>query len=249
MPTIRSLKRQMAAIFAEHESLCLFFSGGSDSRLLLEVMLEIKPFFGILTFGDGWDREQSKQIDAVILEKNAKGIDFPQVFGYPALSHTLVGSNGDLGLVSQYAIDEGGNSTMLVRDLVDEGPCSFDIKLEPATQRPAPIEWSTYIHGSKRADRHWAFGEGPLVDEPERIVGTKTFLFPLLDWSHEQVRDVLKKEYGVDLSDQAELADIKCCSNCLKTTDRVFCPKAGHDIDGQGFDKEGNLQKVRDLLR
>ena len=248
MPTIRSLKRQMAAIFAEHESLCLFYSGGSDSRLLLEVMLEIKPFFGILTFGDGWDRDQRKQIDAVILEKNAQGIDFPQVFSYPALSHTLVGSNGDLGLVSQYAIDEAGNATMLVRDLVDDGPCSFDIKLEPATQRPAPIEWGTYIMGIRLDDHHWV-ADGPLITERESMIGNKKFLFPLADWGEKQVRAALKKHYGLDLTNEIPLGDISACSACLKTTDRVFCPKAGHEIDGQGFDREGNLQKIRDLLR
>jgi len=241
MPDLSYLKADISAIFAQHESRCLWYSGGSDSRLLLEVMLETEQSFGILTFEEGWSREQRKQFDAVVMEKSL------QVFSYPAVSNTLVGENGEIGLVSQYAIDGYGNTAMLIRDLVDDpSRCAFDIKLEPAKQKIAPADWDVHLMGLRLDDKHWL--KSPLITEKESQVGSKKFLFPLAEWSQKEVRDALKTHYGVDLSGEIDLGDIGCCSNCLKSGETAFCPKQGKDIETVNWDNAGNTAQVREFL-
>lgn len=243
MPDIGSLKQAIDAIFAEHESRCLWFSGGSDSRLLLEVMLETGKPFGILTFPDGWSREQERQVDAVIREKKL------QVFSYPPTGTALAGEGDELTFASQYPIDGFGSTVMLFRDIVDGKRCAFDVKFPTARRTATPAEWSVHIWGLRRSDRHWLSGETPMIDETERMVGDKKFLFPLADWSKAEVTATLKKEYGIDLSGEIELGDIACCTACLKSNEPVFCPKEGKEIAAYEWDRAANTQQVRAFLQ
>ena len=241
MPDLSYLKAEISALFAQFESRCLHYSGGSDSRLLLEVMLETQQPFGILTFKEGWSKQQHKQFDAVVMAKNL------QVFSYPAVSNTLVGENGEVGLVSQYAIDGYGNTTMLIRDLVDDpSRCAFDIKLQPEKRKIAPADWDVHILGLRLDDEHWL--KSPLITEKEGQVGSKKFLFPLAEWSQKEVRDTLKTYYGVDLSGEIDTGNVNCCHSCLKTTERVYCPKEKREIDAVQWDKAGNTAQVREFL-
>ena len=245
MPDIRSLKQAISEIFAQHESRCLWFSGGSDSTLLLRVMLELDEPFGILTFDAAWSKEQRKQVDAVIMEKNL------QVFSYPPAANVLVGQNGDLALVSQYAIDGGGNTAMLVRDLVnDPKRCYLDLDLGLAKSGIAPIEYAVHIWGLRRDDEHW-ISEKPLIDSENQVIGNKQFLFPLAEFTKQDVIVGLKT-YGVEWeqpSDKMDLGNVNCCHNCLKTDEKPFCPKTGGEIDRVDWDRTGNLEKIRAILR
>jgi hypothetical protein len=239
---LRSLKWAIAEIFDKHESRCLWFSGGSDSRLLLEIMLETGKTFGILQFTEGWSREQHRQADEAILMHDL------QVFSHPAIANSLVAEGENIGLVSQYAINGGGESVMLIRDLVDDAKrCAYDVDLTPARSRPAIIEYDAHIMGLRHDDRHWIAGK-PLIDGPERTYGGKTFKFPLAGWSAKQVRRTLKTHYGIDLSGQADLGDINACHNCLKGEGRVYCPKSGTEIDAVVWDRQASLNLVRELL-
>jgi hypothetical protein len=222
MPTLRSLKQAIDEIFDESPSVCLWFSGGSDSRLLLEIMLETGKKFGILQFTEGWSREQRRQADEAILMHDL------QVFSYPAMTSSLVAEGENIGLVSQYSIDGAGNSVMLIRDLVDNAKrCAFDVDLTPAPTRPAVIEYDTHIMGLRHDDTHWAAGDKPLIDGPKTI-GDKTFKFPLSDWTAAKVRRALKTHYGVNLIGELDLGDINVCHNCLKGTERCVLPEIGH---------------------
>lgn len=241
MSDIGSLRSEIAAVFESTESRCLWWSGGSDSTLLLEIMLEQEKPFGILTFDAGWTKEQRRAINAVILERNL------QVFRYPAVSNMLVAEGEEIGLVSQYAVNGFGDAAMLVRDLVhDDTRCAFDIVLEPARQKAAPVEFETHIWGLRRDDRHWAVPK--MLDASERFIGGKRFLFPLADWTAAEVRAALNDEYGIDLSERPELGDINSCSRCLTTTDRVLCPKMGDEIQGVNWSPAGNLRLVRESV-
>lgn len=241
MLRLRSLKRRIAELLSGDKSVCLWFSGGKDSLLLLKVMLEANKPFGILRFDDGWNREQKKAIDAIQMDNDL------QVFSYPAVNHILVGENGDLSMVSQYAVDGYGSTAMLVRDLVDEtSVCGIDLKLETATMKVAPAEWDVHVWGSKRTDQHYICGDKPLIDKPDWAVGTKTFTAPLLDWTDAQVQSGLKT-YGVT-APSVRTGDIFACSNCLQGQGRVFCPKENTEIDSVVWQPAKNLAMVRTQL-
>lgn len=246
MPELSSLKRSVKRLFAESGSLCLWLSGGSDSILLLEVMLEQRKPFGILRFDDGWTRDQRKVVDKVIMEKHL------QVFSYPANAHILVGEGDEYGLVSRYAIDGFGNTAMLVKDLVDDPKrCCFDIKLDVPKQRAAPLEWEVHIRGTRSDDRHWLNQDRTLIPpKSKRNIGQKQFRFPLARWTREEVWAALKT-YGIDWqkpSDEMDTGNIATCFSCIKTTERVFCPKKGAEIDGVKWDKAVNTAMIRQVL-
>lgn len=237
---LSSLKLAIAKIFAESESRCLWLSGGSDSRLLLEVMCETGLPFGILRFTDGWSREQIKAVDDVIVSKNL------QVFSYPARSHLLVGKDEKMGLMSSYAV--GSSSVMLGRDLVDGDKCAFDIRLEKARQSNAPINYDVHIQGLRKTDRHWITGQKRFVKRTQETVGGKRHIYPLWNWTRKDVARGLKA-YGVSASKLIETGETHCCHNCLKgIQERVFCPKENKEIDSVKFSKEANLQLIQGMM-
>lgn len=241
MPDVSSLRTQIFSLF-ERGSICLWFSGGSDSLLLLHVLLEAKKPFGILRFEDGWDKEQRAAVDAVVIANNL------QVFSYPARSHVLC-DEGEMAMVSQYAIDGFGNTAMLGRDLVDDPKrCAFDVRLETAKQPTAPVEFDLHIWGTRGDDKHWIFGEEPILHgESGWKVGEKDFTAPLADWTREEVLEGLKS-YGAEPL-KVDTGNINCCHNCLKTSGKAFCPKTGGEIDGVKWDGADNTRKVREHLR
>jgi len=219
---------------------CLWFSGGSDSMLLLLVMLEFEKPFGILKFEDGWSKEQRRAVDAVVMKHNL------QAFSYPATDHLLAGNAKELSLASLYAVDGSGHKAMLVRDLVDDpNRCAVDLKLEKPKQRVAPIEYAVHVWGSWKDDRHWIRGEMPLA-EPIWFVGNHTFIAPLYEWTREDVSRELKSRnvepIGIDTG------NITACHNCLKGEKQVFCPKTGDLIDSVIWDRKGNLTHIERFL-
>jgi hypothetical protein len=94
--------------------------------------------FGILQFTEGWSREQHRQADEAILMHDL------QVFSHPAIASSLVAEGENIGLVSQYAINGGGESVMLIRDLVDDAKrCAYDVDLTPARSRDRQLSSMT----------------------------------------------------------------------------------------------------------
>ncbi len=245
MKKLATLRRRIAAIFENEKTpLCLWFSGGSDSRLLLEVMLEHKQPFGILRFEDGLDREQKLQIDTVIMRHNL------QVFSYPAVSHALVGENGEMAMVSQYAIDLPGKTALLARDLVEDTTrCAFDIKLEIAQTRSAPIVFETHVWGSRNSDTHWITEFKPVIKDERWKHGDKQFIAPLYDWTAGEVMQGLLE--FPEVMRGRDTGDIACCSRCLQEQDTklVFCPKAGKEIPVVDWDRKENLIFLRRTLQ
>lgn len=242
MPDIGSLKEELATILDREQPTCLWFSGGSDSRLLLELLIEDGRDFGLLRFDDGWTREQSKAVDEVIIAKNLP------VFSYPAIEHVLASEAGEISMVSLYVVDGGGNSAMLVRDVVDNPDrCAFDVKLETAKGLRAPVEWKQHIWGTRSEDRHWLGTDEPLAAR-EWTIGSKAFSAPLWEWTAEDVRAALET-LGIETTGP-DTGDIGCCVNCLKeATGRVFCPKAGEEIDAVTWDGAGNTELIRTAHR
>lgn len=255
MDRLSSLKTSLARIFDEYPNPCLWLSGGADSLLLLRVMLEADKQFGVLRFDDGWDRDQRKQVDAIVQRFNL------MVFSYPPVMSLLTEENGEIAAVAGYAVDRFGTAALLVRDLVEEvasgesrvasgkSRCVFDIKTEMSPGAAAQIEFDAHIWGTRREDRHWIAGDDELIKSDRWSVGEKQFFAPLYDWTRDEVLEALKtfEEHVPEL----DTGNIVCCSRCLKKneTARVFCPKADKEIPKVEWNREENLRLVRDILR
>lgn len=221
-------------------TVCLWFSGGSDSRLLLELMLITGKPFGILLFQDGWTREQKRKTDEIIIKHNL------MTFSYPAIENLLVTEDGEISLVSAYAIDSCGNSFAVIRDLVDEPKrCLFDVKLDLPQMLAAPTAFNTHIIGTRSEDRHWIFGEKELGRGEDWLIGETAFTAPLWSWTKGDVRQCLG-DLGID-DDGVDTGNVACCSNCL-TQESPFCPKVDRTIEPHGWNPMDNLRMVRSWL-
>lgn len=241
MATLGSLIQSIDEAFERDGSICLWFSGGSDSRLLLEIMLKTGKPFGILLFQDGWTTEQKRFADEIIKTHNL------QTFHYPAINHLLVTENGEISLISGYAIDARSSLSVIIRDLVDEpNRCLFDVKLEKPRMLAAPTEFDTHILGTRGDDRHWIFEGAGLAQGYEWKRGEKTFLAPLWDWSQDAVRYCLKAGFDIEVSGP-DTGDVRACSKCL-TEAEPFCPKAGEVIKPHEWQPVENLKIARKWL-
>ncbi len=237
-----SLNECLDRIFRENRSVCLWFSGGSDSRLLLETLIAAKKTFGILRFDDGLRREQKRLIDETIIAHNL------QVFSYPARLFYLIGDAENLSLVSDYAIDGAGRTVPILRDLVAGEKCAFDVTIEAARQARAPIEFDAHIWGTRFDDVHYSVEN--LLSAESWTVGEKKFYAPLADWARREVTAGLKN-FGIDYQTPIESLDtgnLPCCFNCLKG-EKAFCPKENREIEPHVWDKKGNTETFRRSLR
>lgn len=220
-------------------TVCLWYSGGSDSRLLLEVMIETGEPFGILRFEDGWSSGEKRYVDKTIVSKRL------QAMSYPALRHSLVGEGSEVSLVSAYSIDLYGRPHLIVRDLVhDERRCAIDLMLPNPKMQAAPTEFDIHVVGTRSDDRHWILGDHPL-GSAEWQNGAKQFIAPLWDWSREDILIGLES-FGVEL-EPIDTGNIECCFNCLKDS-RAYCPKVKEEISGVDWDPAKNLENVRQVL-
>lgn len=216
-------------------AVCLWFSGGSDSRLLLEVMREIGKPFAILRFEEGLSSAQRQTINKTIIEESL------QVYSYPPAVMMLIGDDTNISLVSFYNVS-GPNSAKVIRDLVDGTDCYFDVVPETTPVWGAPQEFPAHVWGSRFDDKHWALPDG-MIASSDWLIGGRYFVAPLADWTREEVVEALAV-YGVEWQEVPEVLDtgnIVACHACLKGEGRVFCPKVGEEIDSVVWPRQENL--------
>lgn len=235
----------MRDLAARHKSIALWLSGGADSTLLLNAMLAEAPRFAILRFDDEWTREQ-KQVTDALIKKHRLG-----VFAYPARTHLLIGEDENLSLVSYYAVSPE-RLFPVIRDLVHSDRCGIDLKLELAKDAHSPIEFEAHVLGARGDDRHFAFGERAILESDKWQIDSKTFYFPLFDWTRKEVLAGLKF-FGVDYAEPADelnTGNLTACSLCLRpsASGEVNCPKKGETIPTVGWKPKENLQIFRDGL-
>lgn len=207
---------------AHKNSVCLHLSGGADSLLLLEAMIELNVNFGVLHLDDGFSRRQKKTIWSII-EKHRE----LQIFSYPARTHLLIGKHRKLALVSYYAVNNK-MSFPLLRDIIPGEKCAFEMNLETAGVAFPPIEFDAHIRGSRFDDTHWSVKR--VLTKAKIQCAGKMFYAPLAQWTREEVLAGLK-EFGIDWvepTDDADTGNLSCCSVCLQPNKKgsVFCPKA-----------------------
>lgn len=235
MSKLTRLKRYLSKIDAP----CLWFSGGKDSSLLLYIMLEMGKTFSILRFDEGQTREQKQAVDAVILKHNLR------VYAYDPQWATMVSNDdGELALISGYAVGKQGETMSLVRDIVDGDRCSFDIPMPVAKGSYTPIYFADHILGTKSGESHWTMAGKPMLTAPQWETGAAIFHAPLYKFTDaEVVRELVR--FGIEWKTPDEASDlghIPACSNCLHGIGDVMCPKTGNAMGAVNWSGADNLR-------
>lgn len=222
----------------------LWLSGGKDSRLLLEIMLAERLRFWILRFDETWSREQRAVVDELIKRHDLR------VYSYAPRWGTMVGGeDGEMALISGYAVASDGTTASLFRDMVDGERCAFDVPLTVSEREAPPIRFETHITGVKKRETHWAVGKRPFVTARRFEVGDVEFVAPLFNWSDKNVLDALKR-LGIDYqepSDSENTGNVVCCNLCIRPTPKgiVFCPKTQEMIPTVNWNPVENLAAFR----
>lgn len=192
----------------------LFFSGGKESTLLLSMMREQPIDFDIITQGmEWWTKEQRSRVENLIRDWKLK------VFSYPPMSSHLA---GELSLVSYYAM--GTTRIPMYRDFVGEGERCLS-ELNGQKLNVTPFNWDLYIFGSREDDTHPL--QENLMPAKEWTEDGITFWNPLYDWTRDEVESELDMR-GLNFEDTDETNTgnlVNFCTNCVKGTEDVWCPK------------------------
>lgn len=218
-----SLKESLARAI-EGTLPCLFLSGGSDSLLLLNVLLDLKAVFAVLTFDETFSPAQKKVIDELVYEHDLR------VFGYKPQAAYFIGDAGNLAFIEEYGMLDG-STIPFIRDCIGGEKCSFDVMVE--TRANVPVGYDLNILGTRKTDWHWSFGR--MMQQPEH----KNFIAPLWEWTRADVRAGLKS-YGV-AKPLVDTGNYEFCTRCLEGNGRVFCPKQQKEIDSVDWDARAML--------
>lgn len=178
----------MKDVIDRHERIALQFSGGKDSLACLHLM---RPYWDKLTVywlnsGDPFPEilEVAEKVEAMVpsfVRVDGRQPETIMQFGIPS-DIVPVGST-PVGLVAS-----GGNGVLIQ----DRYSCCWRSLMQPMHERMSEDGITLVIRGQKNADRLRApIKSGQVVDGIE-------YLFPLEDWSDEQVMDFLR-ENGVEV--------------------------------------------------
>ena len=178
----------MKDVIDRHERIALQFSGGKDSLACLHLM---RPYWDKLTVywlnsGDPFPEllEVAEKVEAMVpsfVRVDGRQPETVMQFGIPS-DIVPVGST-PVGLVAS-----GGNGVLIQ----DRYSCCWRSLMQPMHERMSEDGITLVIRGQKNADRLRApIKSGQVVDGIE-------YLFPLEDWSDEQVMDFLR-ESGVEV--------------------------------------------------
>lgn len=215
----------------------LFFSGGSDSLLLLNIMLELGKPFSIMCFDHTLSRPQRKYIDSLIQEHDLR------VFSYRPSNAYLIGDGKQVSMVEEYEMLGVGRMPFIKDAVHDETHCAVeDVKLGPWHDGPAPVGFKLNIFGTRKTDRHYATGRAWQKGQ-EWAVGPFHYLAPLWDWTRKDVKAALQS-YGAEWP-KLDTGSLPMCLNCLCGTGQVFCPKLQDKIPAIDWSPQAMLEEFR----
>ena len=220
---LESLKHNLSEAIKDKIT-CLFLSGGSESLLLLNVLLDMRATFSIMTMDTTFSSRQMQVIDDLVYEHNLR------VYSYKPQAAYFIGNGERLAFVEEYALLDG---TLLpfIADCVGGEKCSWDLMVE--TRSEVPIGFEVNIFGTRRPDRHWSFGKA--FPGSNVKLGYGEILAPLWEWRRLDVIEALKN-YGVK-KPQVDTGNYDYCCLCLEGNGKVECPKTGELIDSIDWDR------------
>lgn len=245
MKKITDLAKRLREICTA-EPTVLWLSGGKDSLLLLLTLRLEKLEFSVLRFDDGWTKEQHQMFDNLIRRYHLR------VYSYPPQRGVMLRHGRQVSNALLYAVGNEGEQVVLIRDFVDGEPfrCALEMNIEMA-QNPAPaIYFKNHICGMKKGELGTVLGrDGVRADITP--VGDAILYAPLYDWSNADVKEALEL-LGEPWSDPPETLDtgnLVACTECLKGTDKVWCPKQKEKIGSFEWDPTDNLNWLSEVIK
>lgn len=228
----RTKKEVREALASTPGPVVLYFSAGSDSLLLLNILFDLKVEFSMVCFDHTFTKAQRRQVDEYIKQFDLR------VFSYRPSNAYLIGDGKRLSLVEEYQL-LSGKLMPFVRDVVhDESRCAVtDVTLGPWHEGPAPVGFALSLFGTRKTDRHYATGRAWRTEQPEG------FIAPLWEWTRKDVREGLK-HYGLTWP-RLDTGSLPMCTNCLCGEGKVFCPKTGGMIDAIKWDPRAMTAEFR----
>lgn len=226
----------------------LWYSGGRDSRLLLEssIKVGIRPL--LLCLDAGWTREQKTYVYSTVRKHG-----LPLYSYSPWKSAVCRGKDGSIFTISLYSYTPQGHSFVVIKDLAfTPNRCGLDINFRITDRLSPPIRSMKHVVGTRKTDRHPILEDGePLVSGPEWEHGGVSFYAPLYDWGTSKVIKALKILKADWRKPSIDTGNIPACHNCLKAPagKMVYCPKAKKEIPAIAWDGDKNLQIVRSFLK
>lgn len=215
----------------------LFFSGGSDSLLLLRILLDMEHNFSIVTFDHSFSRAQRDYIGQIIDKHKLR------VFSYPPMNAYLIGTETDKVSVVEEYVMLGGAVFPFVRDVThNPDVCAMeDVQFGPFSS-VAPIGFSLNLFGLRKSDRHWSVGK--VAEKKINKFGKGFFYYPLWDLNRNQVAEGLQF-YGEKVP-KLDTGEIQFCKNCLcPKGEKVFCPRQQKEIAPHQWNPSANLEFFR----
>lgn len=240
MTKLELAKDLLEAMLREYAgAVALYFSGGSDSLLLLHMMQGLKQPFSIVCFDHMFSREQRKYIDKIIREHDLR------VFSYRPSNAYLIGDGQQVSSVEEYEMLGVGRMPFVKDAVQDDGRCAVtDVKFGPWHEGPATVGFKLNIFGTRKTDRHYATGRAWRKGR-EWAVGPFRYLAPLWDWTRKDVKTALK-EYGAEWP-KIDTGALPMCTRCLlnRGEGQVFCPKTQEMIPAIDWKPQEMLSEFR----
>lgn len=237
MTKLQLAKDLLTTHLEEHAgAIALYFSGGSDSLLLLHILLEIEGHFSMVCFDHTFSRDQKKYLDGLIHKHDLR------VFSYRPSNAYLIGNGKTVSAVEEYDL-LGVGRMPFVKDVVhDPTRCAVeDVKFGPWHEGHAPVGFKLNIFGTRKTDRHYATGKA--WKQHEWAVGPFHYLAPLWDWTRKEVKAALK-DYGAEWP-ALDTGSLPMCLNCLCGKGQVFCPRQQSTIDAIDWDPQAMLAEFQ----
>lgn len=207
---------------------CVFFSGGIDSLLVLDLVSEINPEIPVVTFAADFDKALWKQFEGLILERGLT------LYTYPPSHRYFVPNGEELSLIDEYGY--GGITIPVIRDIEDGERCAFDLSAE---RMPTPdIYWTKVFTGVLKGDSHSLSKGNPFLGKEVTEHNGITFISPLYNWTKAEVIAEANKRGLTPIEGTGE---ISACIKCLLHSE-TYCPKEQQVIKGVKWDADAMLK-------
>ena len=179
--------------FAEFNRPAVMCSFGKDSLVALHLALQVRPGLPVIFHREPFFPDKYEYANEVIVAWNLTVYDFP-----PAKTALQQNAVGDLEIVNSYDCG-GGKFCDLPTGVIGYGEgehylCALrDLVLKPRGRFDYP--WDLVVHGHKSADVDPFHGPVPLAaDIGLNLGGAATPVFPLRDWSDEDIWAYIEAE-------------------------------------------------------
>jgi hypothetical protein len=232
--------------FRRYKLPVLYCSFGKDSTVLLHLLLSRKIQIPIIFHADPWFPRKTDFARGLISKWNL------EVHDYPPHKTSLMHGKEIVALVSQYQTGPHSDLAVLKNALEfkdgddpDKFLCGLNFLMRPCAILVYP--WDVGLVAHKDVDEDQIFGLVPLHSRVVYRDEGPDFIFPLKEWTHDDIWDYTER-FNVpyqtdryDLATRRELPDKTPNSDwyetCLRCVDKrlrgqkVFCPKMKVELE------------------